>query len=388
MGVNTASGTEATFASYAECGVASRRLLVQHEHERRQRPQPGHRHGRPTQRRTSRWRTTRTSSTSSPSGTSPSPDYVDQAIEVATTSSTSSPTACTTPTPTRRASTIDGTSYAGIKVEENGSRHRRRRPMLTNTYPTARTLFNIYNTNTVRASTGGFLNWICDSNTNFTKGLDNSTGLNFDAELSTHDQHDLRVPPADRRDPLRRPSPLPPTDSRLRTTPAPPACRSTPPSAVRTQITLGVGHLPARHRERWRPGWWRQASAISNANFPPGRRWSRVPGRSTLTLSQQRDGHRDRVSHGVRRRAGRHRGGQHRRTKQVPDHDAGHARRSGETRPGPGPSEQSRVPGFGLAKGPSREVRLFKDGRKEERKGASGSQEGRLTSPMSMHERE
>jgi hypothetical protein len=37
----------------------------------------------------------------------------------------------------------------------------------------------------VRASTGGFLNWICDSSTNFAKGLDNSTGLNFDTELST-----------------------------------------------------------------------------------------------------------------------------------------------------------------------------------------------------------
>ena len=37
----------------------------------------------------------------------------------------------------------------------------------------------------MRASTGGFLNWICDANTNFSKGLDNSTGLNFDSELTT-----------------------------------------------------------------------------------------------------------------------------------------------------------------------------------------------------------
>ena len=36
----------------------------------------------------------------------------------------------------------------------------------------------------MRASTGGFLNWICDGNSNFSKGLDNSTGLNFDSELT------------------------------------------------------------------------------------------------------------------------------------------------------------------------------------------------------------
>ena len=37
----------------------------------------------------------------------------------------------------------------------------------------------------MRASTGGFLNWICDGDTNFEKGSDDSTGLNFDVELST-----------------------------------------------------------------------------------------------------------------------------------------------------------------------------------------------------------
>ena len=55
---------------------------------------------------------------------------------------------------------------------------------LNNTYPTARTLFNIINSVTVTQSTAGFMNWQCDSNTNFTKGIDLSTGLNYDAELS------------------------------------------------------------------------------------------------------------------------------------------------------------------------------------------------------------
>ena len=36
----------------------------------------------------------------------------------------------------------------------------------------------------MRASTGGFLNWVCDGNANFSKGLDNTTGLNFDSELT------------------------------------------------------------------------------------------------------------------------------------------------------------------------------------------------------------
>ncbi|HXN62821.1 MAG TPA: hypothetical protein VN886_20410, partial [Acidimicrobiales bacterium] len=54
---------------------------------------------------------------------------------------------------------------------------------VANTFPTARTLWNIYRTDTVRASTAGLLNWMCDSNTNFNKGTDNSTQQNFDTEL-------------------------------------------------------------------------------------------------------------------------------------------------------------------------------------------------------------
>ena len=57
--------------------------------------------------------------------------------------------------------------------------------LLSNAYPTAFTLSNIYRTETVRASTAGFLNWICDANDAFTKGTDNETGLNFDTELQT-----------------------------------------------------------------------------------------------------------------------------------------------------------------------------------------------------------
>jgi hypothetical protein len=113
----------------------------------------------------------------------PSPDYVDQAIEVATTLYIESNGVFNT-NPYAAAATIDGTTYSGNKLTEGGLTPTTPN-LLNNLYPTARTLFNIYRTDTVRASTGGFLNWICDSNTNFDKGLDNTTGKNFDTELQT-----------------------------------------------------------------------------------------------------------------------------------------------------------------------------------------------------------
>ena len=63
----------------------------------------------------------------------------------------------------------------------------------TNAYPTSRTLFNIYRTDKVRASTGGFLNWLCDSTTDtsnpgvtgqIAKSTDHVNGGNFDTDLT------------------------------------------------------------------------------------------------------------------------------------------------------------------------------------------------------------
>ncbi len=108
-------------------------------------------------------------------------DTVDQAIEVSTTLYIESNGVYQT-SPYSAAATIGGTSYTALELNENGIAPDAATE-LANTYPTARTLFNIYNTNTVRASVGGFLNWICDANTNFLKGTDNSTGVNFDTEL-------------------------------------------------------------------------------------------------------------------------------------------------------------------------------------------------------------
>jgi hypothetical protein len=111
-----------------------------------------------------------------------SPDYVDQAIEAATTLYVESNGVFNT-NPYSAAVTIDGTSYSGSKLTEDG--YSTAVPnLLQNRYPTAITLFNVYRTDIVRASTAGFLNWICDANTNFTKGLDHSSGVNFDTELT------------------------------------------------------------------------------------------------------------------------------------------------------------------------------------------------------------
>ena len=57
--------------------------------------------------------------------------------------------------------------------------------ILNNNYPTARTLFNVYNTGNLNASAAGFVNWVCDSQTAITKQKDNSSGVNFDNELTS-----------------------------------------------------------------------------------------------------------------------------------------------------------------------------------------------------------
>jgi hypothetical protein len=60
--------------------------------------------------------------------------------------------------------------------------------LLSNKYPTARTLFNMYASNAVTASTAGFLNWLCETtgdNSEITKGTDETNGQNYDVELTT-----------------------------------------------------------------------------------------------------------------------------------------------------------------------------------------------------------
>jgi hypothetical protein len=61
----------------------------------------------------------------------------------------------------------------------------------SNHYPIARTLFNIYNANQIKASVGGFLNWMCDGGNASgsvspmqAKGPDRFTGVNYDGDLT------------------------------------------------------------------------------------------------------------------------------------------------------------------------------------------------------------
>ncbi len=63
----------------------------------------------------------------------------------------------------------------------------------SNAFPTSRTLFNIYRSDTVKASTAGFMNWLCDSNTDvanapttgsITKGTDHINGGSYDGDVT------------------------------------------------------------------------------------------------------------------------------------------------------------------------------------------------------------
>ncbi len=110
-------------------------------------------------------------------------DLASQAVEVATTLYYGSNGVLST-VPYSASVTIGTSTITASKVSENGLSVSTTR-ILQNQYATARTLYNIYKTDTVRASVGAYLDWICDSNNNFTKGKDNSTGLNFDTEVGS-----------------------------------------------------------------------------------------------------------------------------------------------------------------------------------------------------------
>jgi hypothetical protein len=112
-----------------------------------------------------------------------STDYVDQAIEEATTLYFMSNGVYNT-NPFVAETTINNVNYAANKLSENGI-FATAATNLNNSYPTARTLSNIIDSATVAPATAGFMNWICDSNTNFSKGTDLSTGSNYDTELNT-----------------------------------------------------------------------------------------------------------------------------------------------------------------------------------------------------------
>ncbi len=287
MGVNTASGTEATFTSYANSGASTGGCSSNMNTNAASDPNP----------------VTDTGTNATPHvalennsdqidefaiGDFPSPDYVDQAIEVATTLYIESNGVYNT-NPYAAASTIDGTSYTGLKVNMNGvtptTAH-----LLANQYPTARTLFNIYNTNTVRASTGGFLNWICDGNTNFTKGLDNTSGLNFDAELTTTISSVFGFPRLT--DTSTEPAIATPADGQAAPGNSCAASLLVNTTSGSDQVTLASGTFPpdivnagGLASTYTFNGSTTQSVGVTNANFPAGTTVVSGAGTATLTLS-------------------------------------------------------------------------------------------------------
>ena len=279
MGINTASGTEATFASYAESGVSGGGCASNMNTNAASDPNP----------------VTATGTNATPhvalennsdqidqfaNGDFPSPDFVDQAIEVATSLYIESNGVYNT-NPYAAASTINGVSYTGNKVGENGFSTTTGN-LLTNHYPTARTLFNIFRTDTVRASAGGFLNWVCDANSNFSKGLDNTTGLNFDSELTTTIGSVFGFPRLT--DQTAAPAIAVPADGQAAPNNSCAASLAVNTTSGSNQITLASGNFPI---DIVNAGGLVGGGnvGITNANFPAGTTVVSGAGTSTLTLS-------------------------------------------------------------------------------------------------------
>jgi hypothetical protein len=185
VGINTAAGVEATFSSYANSGLgsgggcsANMNTNAANDPNPSTAPSPNSAH--------IALQNNASQIADYAVGDFPS-DAVDQAIEIATSLYMESNGVYNTTPFASSAEITSGattTSYTAVKLSENGKTTTTPN-LLNNIYPTAFTLSNIYRTDTVRASTAGFLNWICDSNTDFAKGQDNSTGKNYDTELTT-----------------------------------------------------------------------------------------------------------------------------------------------------------------------------------------------------------
>jgi hypothetical protein len=184
MGVNTASGTEATWESYSESGVAgtasgngcASNVDANAASDPNSATATGDNAGQHIALENNASQIADYAAADWPS------DYGDQAVEVATTLYYES-NGVYGSNPYAGSATVNGTQFSASKLTLNGKSPTTPN-VLNNLYPTARTLFNIYNTNTVRASTAGFLNWICDSQSAITKQKDNYSGANFDTELS------------------------------------------------------------------------------------------------------------------------------------------------------------------------------------------------------------
>jgi hypothetical protein len=115
-------------------------------------------------------------------------DFVDQEIELSTSLYIEARGVYNTNTFARQAS-VNGVPFGAQTPNLGGTLGHTSQATVANinnnSYPTARVLFNLFNPTTVKASTGGFLNWICDGNANFVKAQDTNTGAaSFDSEIN------------------------------------------------------------------------------------------------------------------------------------------------------------------------------------------------------------
>ncbi len=189
VGVSTAAGIEATWASYAESGVSGGGCSAPSANTNAApNPNPATGGGPVSGTNPAHILLQNNVSQIADYAVSDFPsDPVDQAIEVGTSLYYESNGVYNTNPFAAAAKITNGStsiSYTADKLSMNGETPTVPN-LLTNAYATAFTLSNIYRTDTVRASTAGFLNWICDANDDFTKGVDNETGVNFDSELQT-----------------------------------------------------------------------------------------------------------------------------------------------------------------------------------------------------------
>ena len=215
-------------------------------------------------------------------GDFPSSDFVDQAIELSTELYIMSNGVYNT-SPFSAAAGVNGTTYSAVKVNENGKSPTTAN-LLSNQYPTARTLFNIYRSDTVRASTGGFINWICDGNTNFSKNADNSTGLNFDAELTNVISSVYGFPRLT--DTSVAPAIGTPADGQAAPNNSCAASLQVNTTAGSNQVTLTAGGNFAPDIVNAGGLVGGGNVGVSNANFPSGTTVVSGAGTATLTLSQ------------------------------------------------------------------------------------------------------
>ena len=185
MGVNTASGTESTWQSFSDSGVSSgtsgngcaSNADANAAVDPNSATATGDNAGQHIALENNASQISDYAAADWPS------DLGDQAVEVGSTLYYES-NGVYASNPYAGSATIGSTKFSATKITENG-KSPTTATVLGNTYPTARTLFNIYNPATVRASTAGFLNWLCDSQSSIQKEKDNSSGINFDSELTT-----------------------------------------------------------------------------------------------------------------------------------------------------------------------------------------------------------